>query len=242
MSERSSPPYWTYSNQQPSYGSLVPRINELENVIVRSDQEHDQELEALGSSIAQVEHQMDSEAMQLEGLNAEQSGEVRRLENIVANQIEDMKQERKQSQLDIFDSIDQKCQPFADDVVAYRKQWQSQEERYNAVVREEAENLASLVHNQRQQRDAVAEGFVRRMNAEVAQVQEEIAIEKKIREENENRLVKLLESICSRVHDEVQAERRSRQAAEEKFMKVLEDTCNHLEARSNTVAHSLLIV
>lgn len=73
------------------------------------------------------------------------------------------------------------------------------------------------------------------MNAEIAQVQEEVAIEKKIREENENRLVKLLESICSRVHDEVQAERRSRQAAEEKFMKVLEDTCNHLEARSNAV-------
>ena len=28
----------------------------------------------------------------MQGLNAEQSGEVRRLENIVANQIEDMKQ------------------------------------------------------------------------------------------------------------------------------------------------------
>lgn len=152
MSERASPPYWSYSNQQPSYGSLVPRINELENVIVRSDQEHDQELEALGASISQVEQQMDSEALQLEGLNAEQSGEVRRLEDIVATKIEEMKQGRKQSQLEIFDSIDHKCQPFADDVVAYRKQWQTQEERYNAVVRQEADNLASLVQSQRQHR------------------------------------------------------------------------------------------
>merc|ERR1711907_172196 len=159
---------------------------------------------------------------------------------MVATKIEDMKQERKQSQLEIFDSIDYKCQPFADDIVAYRQQWQQQEEQYNTVIREEAENLASLVHSQRVHRDSVAEGFVRRMGAEVAQVQEEIAIEKKVREENENRLVKLLESICSRVHDEVQAERRSRQAAEEKFMKILEDTCNHLETKANSVTQQRL--
>eukprot|EP00656_Telonema_subtile_P034341 TRINITY_DN38442_c0_g1_i1.p1 TRINITY_DN38442_c0_g1~~TRINITY_DN38442_c0_g1_i1.p1 ORF type:complete len:246 (+),score=71.61 TRINITY_DN38442_c0_g1_i1:97-834(+) len=213
---------------------------EIEEMLERGAVEKDAEMQTIAHHIIQAEEAMNGEASQLEALNDDQSGEVHRLEEMIATKIEEMKQERKQTQLEIFDSIDQKCQPFADDIVAYRQQWQTQEEQYNAVIREEAENLASLVHSQRVHRDSVADGFVRRMNAEVAQIQEELAIEKKVREENENRLVKLLESICSRVHDEVQGERRSRQASEEKFMKVLEDTCNHLEAKSNTVLQQRL--
>jgi hypothetical protein len=67
------------------------------------------------------------------------------------------------------------------------------------------------------------------MNEEIGRLTEGLAAEKKVREETENVLLKMLEDMCNRMQGEINQERRDREQTEETLLKLLEETCSRVE-------------
>ncbi len=58
-------------------------------------------------------------------------------------------------------------------------------------------------------------------------------MERKVREETENTMLKMLEDMCTRLQAEIQNERSDREATEETLLKLLEETCSRVEMGLN---------
>ena len=54
-------------------------------------------------------------------------------------------------------------------------------------------------------------------------------LERKVREETQNTLFRMIEDMESNLLKEIDTEKREREENEESFMNLLEDTCNRIE-------------
>jgi len=69
--------------------------------------------QAMAKEIHALEEGMAEEMACLEDLSKIQTSVCRNLEEQTLNKVQQMKNERKQAQVAIFDSIEEKCQPIA---------------------------------------------------------------------------------------------------------------------------------
>lgn len=61
-----------------------------------------------------------------------------------------------------------------------------------------------------------------------------ILLERKVREETQNTLFRMIEDMESNLMREIENERREREENEESFMNLLEDTCARIERTINS--------
>jgi hypothetical protein len=66
----------------------------------------------------------------------------------------------------------------------------------------------------------------------VSQLQENVQMERKTREETEEAILEMLRIMITKIKCEVESERKDREVTEETLLSILEDTCNKLNAAS----------
>lgn len=69
-----------------------------------------------------------------------------------------------------------------------------------------------------------------RLQSETQRVQDMVSLERRVREETQNTLVRLIEELEANLSKEMQAETQERIENEESFMELLEQTCARIEA------------
>jgi len=94
----------------------------LETTLLRGAEGNAQEAQGLATELMALEDAMRGEMTHLEELSHQQTEEVRQLEEAILAKVHDIKLERKAAQVAIFDSIDEKTRPIAEDINAYRQQ------------------------------------------------------------------------------------------------------------------------
>ena len=70
---------------------------------------------------------------------------------------------------------------------------------------------------------------MKKLNDEINKYSEMIMLERKVREETQNTLFRMIEDMESNLLKEIDNEKRERDENEESFMNLLEDTCNRIE-------------
>jgi len=55
-------------------------------------------------------------------------------------------------------------------------------------------------------------------------------VEKKVREETENMMFRMLEDINARLQNDISNERNTRERSEEQMLRLLEETCGRIES------------
>lgn len=67
------------------------------------------------------------------------------------------------------------------------------------------------------------------MNEEISRYSDMIMLERKVREETQNTLFRMIEDMENNLNKELENERREREENEESFMNLLENTCSRIE-------------
>ena len=70
---------------------------------------------------------------------------------------------------------------------------------------------------------------MKKLNDEIHKYSDMIMLERKVREETQNTLFRMIEDMESNLSREIDNERREREENEESFMNLLEDTCAKIE-------------
>jgi len=70
------------------------------------------------------------------------------------------------------------------------------------------------------------------LNNEIVKFQETLGSERKIREENENIMFRMLEDINAKFQGEVETEKHKRLTSQDDMLKLLEDMCNRVERKN----------
>jgi hypothetical protein len=63
----------------------------------------------------------------------------------------------------------------------------------------------------------------------MARLSDALGAERRVREETENTMLRMLEDMAGRLQAEIAAERRDREGTEEVLLKLLEETCSRVE-------------
>jgi hypothetical protein len=64
---------------------------------------------------------------------------------------------------------------------------------------------------------------------QMARLSDALGAERRVREETENTMLRMLEDMAGRLQAEIAAERRDREGTEEVLLKLLEETCSRVE-------------
>jgi len=75
---------------------------------------------------------------------------------------------------------------------------------------------------------------MKKLNDEIAKYSDQIMLERKVREETQNTLFRMIEDMEGNLMREIEAEKREREENEESFMNLLEDTCARIERSLGT--------
>lgn len=70
---------------------------------------------------------------------------------------------------------------------------------------------------------------MKRLNDEIGKYADMIMLERKVREETQNTLFRMIEDMENNLVREIDQEKREREENEESFMNLLEDTCARIE-------------
>ena len=111
-------------------------------------------------------------------------------------------------------------------------------------VQGQVETLRADLANERAQRGEaearldVAESSLARLGGEMSELRAAMETEKKVKEEMENTMMKLLEGLCARVQTEIKEERDEREEVESMMLKLLEDSLQNIEDGNGTVGVS----
>ena len=84
--------------------------------------------------------------------------------------------------------------------------------------------------SERRLREGQEDGIIKKLNDELVKLQDILQQEQKIREESENSLIRVLEDMCAKMQSEVAMERKDREGTEEIFLKLLEETCDRVQS------------
>ena len=70
---------------------------------------------------------------------------------------------------------------------------------------------------------------MKKLTDEIGKYSDMIMLERKVREETQNTLFRMIEDMETNLVREIENERREREENEESFMSLLEETCNRIE-------------
>ncbi len=70
---------------------------------------------------------------------------------------------------------------------------------------------------------------MKKLNDEIGRYSDMIMLERKVREETQNTLFRMIEDMENNLSREIDNERREREENEESFMNLLEETCARIE-------------
>lgn len=70
---------------------------------------------------------------------------------------------------------------------------------------------------------------MKKLNEEIGKYSDMIMLERKVREETQNTLFRMIEDMESNLAREIDTEKHEREENEESFMNLLEDTCARIE-------------
>jgi len=70
---------------------------------------------------------------------------------------------------------------------------------------------------------------MRKLSEDMEKFMEMLTHEKKIREDTEKTMVKMIEDVHGRITSDLMLERRERETTEETLLKLLEETCTRVE-------------
>ena len=71
--------------------------------------------------------------------------------------------------------------------------------------------------------------LVKKLGEEITKYQDMIQLEKKVREETQNTLFRMIEDMEANLTREIENERRERSENQESFVTLLEETCSRIE-------------
>jgi hypothetical protein len=70
---------------------------------------------------------------------------------------------------------------------------------------------------------------MKKLNDEISRYSDMIMLERKVREETQNTLFRMIEDMENNLSRDIDNERREREENEESFMNLLEETCTRIE-------------
>ena len=103
-----------------------------------------------------------------------------------------------------------------------KKNREEGEQRYGTELRDLVTKIAIQVEQERAVRQDSFMKIAERLQSETNRVQEMVTLEKRVREETQNTMVRLVEELENNLSREIQSETTDRVENEESFMELLE--------------------
>lgn len=125
--------------------------------------------------------------------------------------------------------IDEESFQLTLDLAKIKKAREESDQRYGTELRDLIGKIAGQVDQERIVRQDNFSKIAERLQSETSRVQEMVSLEKRVREETQNTLARLIDELECNLGKEIQAETDERVENEESFMDLLEQTCSRIE-------------
>lgn len=180
--------------------------------------------------ITRLHEELATERVSREILDERKTKELKLVESSVTLDLNVEKQGRKGSQGTVQKGIEDRCFQLRVEVTKLKKLRQTAEEKQGKVSGDEIRGMADRIETEQK---ACSDRMLKlqgRITAEASGIQELMTREKKVREDTENAMLKMLEDTCAKLQGEIKTERKDRETTQETLLKLLEETCARVES------------
>jgi len=217
------------NNNQNKCDEVEKEIRQMDEKITNNYIITEERLKACTQDVLKLEDTMATEIIPRELLEERNFKEMDLVENNLALELKNAKQESKEAERRMLQTVEQK-------VRSVRTNYAEEQGRLEDLKNEQTETISGRVNAFQQSlkeeqatREQGHNNIIKTVGGKLTQFKDTLNAERKNRHETETALFRKIEDICNNLQSQVKNEREKRERTEGQMLQLLEEACNKFE-------------
>jgi uncharacterized phage-like protein YoqJ len=226
LSERLSSMQITLDSERTSrYTDIEKRLDNLEKEFSDLSEQSNKKFTFLKDNILKIEKRVDEEFQLRDQFFQSKSAEINSFQDEMQESLSKYLKGKKENESKIYKIIEDKFEGLKLKLIEESKNFKESEAEAKSCIEQDVPKLIEFVQNSVAERVEVEAGLNKKLDHVIGNIENDLVVETKTREETEEAMLAMLRDVVSRIKNDLDIERKEREGSEETLLGLLEETC-----------------
>lgn len=212
------------------FSDIEKKLEQLEGDFSEACEQNNKKFNILKDQIQKIELNVDKELKNRSQFFQSRSDELNRWQEKIHAGLNKYLKGKKEGESKIFSVIEERFEGLKSKVREECRNFEDTEAEATKFINQDLPKIAEIVQEGVDLRKFAELELNKRLETGLAGLKNDLAVEKKMREETEEAMLAMLRDVVSRIKNDLDTERKERENSEENILGLLEETCEKISS------------
>jgi len=213
------------STRSSKFSELEHHLNLLEKDFQETIDTSSKKSLTLKDSILKIEKRIDEELQYRDQFFQTKTGEISHFQERIQDVLTKFLKSKKEAENKIFKQIEDKFEGLKLRLLEESKNFKESANQAQECIEDDIPKLLEFVKRTIGDRQLEEQGLSKRLENSLSNMESDLVVETKTREETEEAMLAMLRDVVSRIKNDLEVEKKERESSEETLLRLLEETC-----------------